>query len=372
MKQPGDSGPKATLKIFLGAAPGVGKTYNMLRYAQSLKMQGVDVVVGYLEAHQRAETVAQLGSLEVIEPAITEFQGGRFAGVDIDAILRRHPQVVVIDELAHANVPGSRNAKRFMDVEALLDAGIDVLTSVNVQHLAKVQQEAERITGHPVGEIVPQSIIDRGELEMVDVTPEALRRRLRDGGVYPADQVETALRHFFRRDRLSGLRELALREVAQNVERRLEQSHEREKIPGAVGARENVLVCVNLVFRAESLVAKAARMSARRKTDLILLAVTNPSEKTWGDSVSPQATKKWQMFQELADRYHGQFVLEDRRDRPLGQVILETAARYNVTQIVVGQPRAGKPWSFLRRDKPIRYLLQHLDNVDLRIVGWRE
>ena len=358
------------LKIFLGAAPGVGKTYTMLGYAKNLKSQGVDVVVGYHEWHHRKKTAAQLANLESVPPLHLEFHGRTFAEVDVDAIIARNPDVVVIDELAHTNVPGSRNKKRYMDIEEILSAGIDVLTAVNVQHLQTACQEAEAIIGQPVREIVPVSLVRKAELEMVDVTPEALRRRLKDGEIYPMAQVDAALNHFFRHENLRGLRELALREVAQDVDQRLQKSHEREKIPGPVGARENVLVCVDFEDRAEKLVMKAARMSARMKADLIVLTVANSS--TWGDATSPAEQAKRKRFQELANQHRGTFVVEDRKDRPLGEVILEVADRFNVTQVVIGQPRPGRRWRVPFRENPTTYLLQHLRYVDLRIVGWRD
>lgn len=372
MSEQREMGRAGRLKIFLGAAPGVGKTYTMLRYANSLKAQGVDVIVGYHEWHHRQKTAAELAGLEVIPSLRLSFHGREFSEVDVRGIIARHPEVVVIDELAHSNVPGSRNAKRYMDVAEILDAGIDVLTAVNVQHLASAYHEAEAFTGVPVREVIPASFLERAELEMVDVTPEALRRRLQDGEIYPVEQVDAALHNFFRHENLSRLRQLALREVAQDVDQRLQMSHERERIPGPVGARENVLVCVDFLERAEKLVIKAARMSLRMKADLIILSISTDGTKSWGRGTTPSEQQKFEAFQALANRYHGKFVVEAQRDRPLGEVILEAADRYNVTQIVVGQPRPGRHWLSPFRDKPTAYLLRNLRYVDLRIVGWRD
>ncbi len=360
------------LKIFLGAAPGVGKTYTMLRYAKSLKEQGIDVVVGYPEWHHREKTAAELDGLEVIHALPVVFQGRTFSEVNVAAIIERRPEVVVIDELAHANVQGSFHAKRYQDVEEILDAGIDVLTAVNVQHLASAYREAEAIMGIAVREVVPVSLLERAEMQMVDVTPQALRHRLKDGEIYPMAQVEAALSHFFRYDNLSALRQLALREVAQDVDQRLQRSYDREKIRGPVGARENVLVCVDFLDRAEKLVMKAARMSARMKADLIVLTVSDAPGTDWEGALSSAEEAKRKAFQQLADQYHGIFVVEERKQRPLGAVILEAANRYNVTQVVIGQPKPGRRWRSPWNEHPAAYLLRNLRYVDLRIVGWRD
>ncbi len=365
------SGSAGQLKIFLGAAPGVGKTYTMLREARILRERGVDVVVGYYETHNRAETEHQLGALEVIPRRKIEFQGRIFEEVDVESVLARRPEIVVIDELAHTNVPGARHPKRYQDVEEILDHGIDVMTAVNIQHLETVRQEAAQLAGVSVRETIPESFLKRAaELEMIDVTPETLRHRLRDGAIYSIDKVDAALTHFFRFENLSALRELALREVAENVDEKLELSHERKKIPGPVGAQEKVLVCVNYPPRAAKLVAKAARMAQRMKADLIVLTIGR-----WPESPSEWSrTDKEQMdhLRAIADQYRGEFRLERQNERAIGQVIMEVAGNLNVTQVVIGQPRPGGRLRNLLGGNPTAYLLKHLRYVDLRIVGWRD
>jgi two-component system sensor histidine kinase KdpD len=341
----------------------------MLVEARALKASGVDVVVGIVDTHQRRETDAQLSDLERIPPRKLDYRGIWVEELDVAAIIARHPQVALVDELAHSNVPGSRNPKRFMDVEELLDNGIDVLTAVNVQHLETVAREAGEITGMPVREIIPKSFLQRAsELEMIDVTPETLHHRLRDGSIYPAQKVDAALTHFFRHDNLSALRELALREVAQDVDQRLQLSVDRKKIPGPVGAREKVLVCVNFAERAEKLIIKAQRMSLRMKADLMVLTIADSTET----DRSPGEEERIGRLQMLADGYHGQFLVEPREDRAIGEVILNVAERHNVTQVVIGQPRPGGKLRSLFTGNPITYLLRHLRYMDLRIVGWRE
>ncbi len=358
------------LKIFVGAAPGVGKTYTMLRQAHDLRTQGVDVVVGYCEIHNRAETRALLADLEVVPRHTVDFHGRKFEELNLNAILARRPELVVIDELAHTNVPGSRNQKRYMDVEEILDHGIDVMTAVNIQHFETVAEEAAQIIGTPVREIIPETFLDRAdELELIDVTPETIRRRMLDGLIYPPEKVPSALDHYFRYENLASLRELALREVAEDVDQRLQESHERQKIEGPVGARENVMVCASYPDRAAHLIHIGARMSERMKTDLIVVTVVNQFESDWSAKEEPAMVAQ---CRQLAEQHHARFVMEPLRDRSIGEAILDVAKRYNVTQIVIGQPRHGSKWRRLVTGDPVSYLLRNLRFIDLRIVGWRE
>lgn len=363
---------RGRLKVLVGAAPGVGKTYTMLRQARDLKAQGVDVVVGYNETHNRAQTQVLLDDLEVLARHLVDFHGRQFEELDLNAVLARKPELVVIDELAHTNVPGSRNQKRYMDVEEILDAGIDVLTAVNIQHFEAVAAEAAEIIGAPVREVIPQEFLDQAdELELIDVTPETIRRRLMDGLIYPADKVQSALDHYFRYENLSSLRELALREVAEDVDQRLMESHDRRKIEGPVGARENVMVCANYPPRAEHLIRIGARMSERMKTDLVVVTVVNQMESEWKTKKDEEPAFVAECRQ-LAEQHHARFVVEPLNERSIGQTIVDVAQAHNVTQIVIGQPRPGTKWRRLVTGDPVLYLLRNLRFIDLRIVGWRE
>ncbi|MCY0864819.1 MAG: universal stress protein [Sulfobacillus sp.] len=362
------SGELGQLKIFLGMAPGVGKTYTMLREARLLKARGVDVVVGYVDTHERPDTARQLDGLEVVERLAVEWQGRVFEEVNLEAILARRPDVVVIDELAHSNVPGSRFPKRYMDVEFLLDHGIDVLTAVNVQHLEPVQSEAEAITKVPVREVIPATFLARAqEIEVIDVTPETLRQRLLDGGIYPPEKVDQALKHFFRAENLAALRELMLRRVAEDVDERLQHSFERRLIPGPVGARETIMVCVSYLERSRPLLERAKRMADRMKADLIMLTVTDEEVEL----LDQRERRHVDQLEDLARQYRAKFIAEPRRDRRLGEVILQVAERENVTQIVIGQPHE-RGWRSWVKDSPVPFLLKNLRYVDLRIVGWRD
>lgn len=356
------------LKLFIGAAPGVGKTYTMLRQATDLRSRGVDVVIGYVEMHGRAETAAQMGGLEIVPRKTIDFHGREFEEIDVDAIVSRRPKLVVIDELAHSNVPGSKFPKRYMDVEYILDKGIDVLTAVNVQHIEDVSEEAEAITGLKVREVIPNSFVKRADdIEVIDVTPETLRQRMRDGSIYTSDKVHQALDNFFRKSNLSALRELALREVADDVDERLQHSLDRDKISGPVGAKETVLVCINYLPRAEKLVQRGSRMADLMKADLYTLTLLDvPREQ-----LSAKAIENLAKLQEISEKYDAIHMVEQRNERKTGAVILQIAESLNVTQIVIGQPKRSAKWA-IWRDDPVKYLLQHMKYLDVRIVGWKE
>lgn len=356
------------LRLFIGAAPGVGKTYTMLREANALRERGVDVVIGYIEFHGRPETAAQIKDLEMIPCLEIAFRGRIFQEIDVEAVIARRPDVVVVDELAHTNVPGSERAKRYLDVEHILDHGIDVLTAVNVQHIEGTHEDAKVITGVKVREVIPRSFVKRAsEIEVIDVTPETLRQRLRDGSIYPPDKVNQALSNFFRLTNLSGLRELALREVADDVDERLQQSYDRSKIPGPVGAKETILVCANYLERSDKLVQKGSRMAERMKAELMVLTIIDGPE----NDLSEKDQTRIASLKSISQKYDAGHIVESRNDRKIGEVIMDVAQRLNITQIVIGQPKASQKWTFWR-DNPVKYLMQHMKYVDLRIVGWKE
>ena len=237
---------RGRLKIFLGAAPGVGKTYEMLQSAQAKRREGVDVVIGIVEPHGRRETEALLDGLETIPRQQVEYKGHLLAEMDLDAILKRRPQLVLVDELAHTNAPGTRHPKRYLDVEELIAAGIDVFATLNIQHVESLNDVIARITRIRVRETVPDSVLDQADdIEVVDLSPEDLIKRLNEGKVYVPQQAERAVRHFFSTGNLTALRELALRRTAQRVDEQL-LSHMREHaISGPWPAGERVLVCVS-------------------------------------------------------------------------------------------------------------------------------
>ncbi len=236
---------RGRLKIFLGAAPGVGKTFEMLSAARARYQEGVDVVVGVVETHGRRETVALLDGMEIIPRRPVDYRGRTLAELDLDALLARRPQLALVDELAHTNAPGSRHPKRYMDVEELIAAGIDVYTTLNVQHVESLNDVIAQITRIRVRETVPDSIIDKADdIELIDLTPEDLIQRLRDGKVYVPHQAERAIRHYFSPGNLTALRELALRRTAQRVDKQMVRYMQAHAIPGPWAAGERILACV--------------------------------------------------------------------------------------------------------------------------------
>jgi len=245
-----ESAHKGKLKIFLGYAAGVGKTYQMLTEAQELKLQGVDVVIGYFEPHGRAETIAQTAGLELVPRRVYDHRGSRFEDMDTVAVITRHPQVAVVDEFAHTNVPGAERLKRWQDVMAILDAGIDVLTSLNIQHIESLNDQVWHVTGIRVRETVPDWVVQEAdEVVMVDVTPRALLHRLERGVVYSHEKAQKALENFFTESNLTALRELALRQAAHQLEERREDLRLRPLYPTAVRAldsqrQESILIWI--------------------------------------------------------------------------------------------------------------------------------
>src|ERR1700726_4519796 len=255
---------RGRLKIFLGAAPGVGKTYEMLLAAQARRRDGIDVVVGVVEAHGRRETETLLEGLEVIPRQQVEYKGHLLAQMDLDAILKRRPQLVLVDELAHTNAPGSRHPKRYLDVEEIIAAGIDVFATLNIQHVESLNDVVARITRIRVRETVPDSILDQADdIEVVDLSPEDLLKRLREGKVYVPQEAERGIRHYFSQGNLTALRELALRRTAQRVDEQLLSHMRAHAIAGPWAAGERVLVCVSEAPNTAGLIRYARRVADR-------------------------------------------------------------------------------------------------------------
>jgi two-component system sensor histidine kinase KdpD len=278
------SAHRGSLRIYLGMAPGVGKTYAMLLEGQRRREGGADVAVALVETHGRAATEAALGDLEVIPRRRIEHRGAIVEEMDVDAVLARHPSIALVDELAHTNAPGSRHEKRWQDVHELLDAGISVISTVNVQHLDSLADIVESITGAPVRERIPDRVVDDAdELEVVDLSPRALRERLEQGVVYPPDRAERALRSFFREGNLTALRELALRKVSTEVERDLQDYMLEHGIEEAWAAAERVLAVIEGDTEADLRVVRhAARLARAFQAELLVLALSRPGEAPGG------------------------------------------------------------------------------------------
>ncbi|HVK20261.1 MAG TPA: sensor histidine kinase KdpD [Actinokineospora sp.] len=331
-----DSQPRrGELRIYLGAAPGVGKTFAMLGEAHRRRERGTDVVVGLVETHGRAKTAELLDGLDIVPRAKIHHRGVDFTEMDIDALLARAPEVAVIDELAHTNVPGSRNAKRWEDVEELLDAGIDVLSTVNVQHLESLNDVVERITGIQQQETVPDEVVRRAEqVELVDITPEALRRRLAHGNVYAAHKIDAALGNYFRLGNLTALRELALLWVADQVDVALQRYRTEQAITDTWEARERVVVAITGGSESETLIRRARRIALRAGAELLVVHILR------GDGLSGAPpdliTRYRKIAEDLGATFHN--VVGDN----VPDALLEFARGVNATQLVLGTSRRSR------------------------------
>ena len=276
----GDTG-RGRLRVYLGMAPGVGKTYAALQECHRRTAQGTDVVLGFVEHYGRALTEAQIGDLEIVPRKRIPYGGATLEEMDTEAVLARHPQLVLVDELAHTNAPGSAREKRWQDVEALRDAGIDVISTMNIQHLESAADIVESITGAPVRERIPDAVLDEAdEVELVDLSPRALRQRLEQGHVYPAGRARAAMESFFREGNLTALRELALRRTAQQVDAQLQEYMVGHGIDASWPASERVLVCVDPQPLSKQLVRRAWRMASRLRAELLAVYVEPPDWDT--------------------------------------------------------------------------------------------
>ena len=327
---------RGKLRIYLGAAPGVGKTYAMLGEGHRRAERGTDVVVGFAETHGRQHTADMLDGLEVLPRREIAYRGTSFTEMDLDALLQRHPAVALVDELAHTNVPGSRNTKRWQDIEELLVAGIDVISTVNIQHLESLNDVVEKITGVPQRERVPDAVVRAADqVELVDMSPEALRRRLAHGNVYPAEKVDASLGNYFRVGNLTALRELALLWTADKVDEAMQGYRAAHDIEGTWETRERVVVALTGGPEGETLIRRAARIAARSVGgDLLAVHVTRSDGLT---GASPaQLAEQRVLVENLGGTYHQ--VLGD--DIP--EALLQFARAENATQLVLGGSRRSR------------------------------
>ncbi len=324
---------RARLRIYIGAAPGVGKTYEMLREAHALRARGLDVVVGYVETYGRRETEAQIGDLEIVPRRRIDYRGVTMEEMDVEAIVNRRPQVSVVDELAHTNVPGSRHVKRYEDVVEILDAGIHVMTAVNIQHLETLNDAVARTTGVRVRETVPDTFLHRAdEVINVDVTVEELRNRLREGKIYQPEKVEQALTNFFRKGNLSTLRELALRAVADEVGEKAASYRAREGLEPAL-IPERVMVCMSSNVLAPRVIRTGARIAGRLGSKWYAVYVETPRERP--GQINPRDEGALQQNIRLAENL-GATVVRVKADRP-SDGLIAFAQREGVTHVIFGQ-----------------------------------
>ena len=327
---------RGQLRIYLGAAPGVGKTYAMLNEAHRRAERGTDVVIGIVEAHGRTRTAELTEGLEVVPRRVLTHRGTAFEELDLDAVLARRPQVALVDELAHTNVPGSRNAKRWQDVQELLDAGVEVLSTVNVQLLESLNDVVATITGVPQRETVPDEVVRAADqVELVDLTPEALRRRMAHGNVYPPDRVDAALGNYFRVGNLTALRELALLWLAGKVDEQLDRYRAEHGIASTWETRERVVVAVTGGAEGDTLIRRAARIAARNTgADLLAVHVTSADGLT--GAAPANLARQRSLVEDLGGSWH-QVVGDD-----VPRALLDFARAENATQLVLGASRRGR------------------------------
>lgn len=353
----------ARLRIYIGAAPGVGKTYSMLEDAHAIKREGVDVVVGFVETYGRADTEARIGDLEIVPRRKIEYRGVVLEEMDVGAILRRRPQLCVVDELAHTNVPGSTHAKRYLDVLDLLNAGIGVLTAVNIQHLETLNDAVGRVTGVRVRETVPDTFLDRAdEVVNVDVTVQELQSRLRQGKVYKPEKVEQALSNFFKETNLSTLRELALRAVADEVGDKAASHRQREGLEPAL-IPERVMVCMSSSADAPRVLRTGARIAGRLGARWYAVYVETPRESP--GRITPTDRDALQRNITLAETL-GATVVRVKADRPADGLI-EFAKREGITHVIFGQTARSR-WEILLKGSTLNRFLEEVRDAAIQVV----
>ena len=348
------------LKIFLGYAAGVGKTYQMLDEAQCLKAKGTDVVIGYFEPHGRKDTIARTEGLEMIPRRKVEYRGSVFEEMDVDAILARRPQIVLIDELAHTNIEGSKHRKRYEDVFEILEANIDVLSTMNVQHIESVAPTVQSITGVQIRETVPEWVVQRAdEIVMADLTPEALQTRMLRGDIYGVDRAEKALANFFRRGNLIALRELALQHVTKAVDRTLTAYMDSRQIQEKWAVRERVAVCISAHSPAQALITRGARVAEGVGGELFVLHIETSRDAQWQEQST--LSTNLQFARSLGAQVH----------TVKGSNVAHAAAQFvsekRITHVVFGRSAVSGLRKYLYY-WALQHFLSESPNVDVHIV----
>ena len=350
------------LKIFLGYVAGVGKTYAMLEAAHQRKAEGIDVVVGYVETHNRVETEAMLAGLQVIPRKKLDYHGVTVEEIDVDAILARHPQLALVDELAHTNLSGSRHPKRYQDVEELLEAGINVYTTLNIQHLESLNDVIAQITNITVRETVPDSIIDEAaEIELVDLPPDELIDRLNEGKVYVPDQAARAIHKFFRKGNLTALRELTMRRAAARVDEHMLDYMQTRAIPGPWPAGERILVCISANPLGEKLVRSARRLADELKAEWQAIYIETPRHIGLSQAQRDQIAHNLQLAEELGAKTFsipGQTVAGS---------VLEYAHKHNITKIIAGKSVRPR-WVELLYGSDVEQIIRYSGNIDVYVA----
>jgi two-component system, OmpR family, sensor histidine kinase KdpD len=363
-----EKGGIGRLKIFLGAAPGVGKTYEMLQAARARRNEGIDVLVGVVETHGRKETEALLEGFEILPRKPTVYVNRILNEFDIDAALKRRPGLILVDELAHTNIPGSRHPKRYQDVEELLDAGIDVYTTVNIQHVESLNDIVAQITRVRVRETVPDTILDRADaIELVDLTPDDLIQRLKEGKVYVPKQAERALKHYFSPANLTALRELALRRTAERVDEQLLEQMQARAISGPWPAGERILVCVSEDPRSMGLVRHTKRLADRLHAPWIALRVETRRSLQLGEAERNRVAEVLR----LGERLGGEVVTVPSKARRIADDVIDYAHKGNVTHIVIGKSTRLR-WFEILNGSIVHDLVRRAGNISVHVIAGEE
>lgn len=354
------------LKLYIGSAPGVGKTYRMLLEAHELKQEGIDVVVGLIETHNRPDTMNLFTDLETVPLKDIQYKGKSFKELNVEEIIARNPDVVIIDELAHTNVPGSPNEKRYSDVQDILANGIHVISAVNIQHLESLHDIVQQITGVHVRERIPDSILNFAqEVILVDVTPEILQKRLKDGKIYSSNKIEQALQYFFTKSNLLALRELSLREVANDVDEKAEKENEKngfETTPA--GTCEKILVCIQNDQNAEKLIRRGWRIASRLKAQLYIFHGSRKEIR----EMTQKEMKKIEGWEQLSIEFNAKFILKNLTNKKVAKAITEVTKEYHITQIILGQSAKSR-LEELTKGSIVNDIMRLTSGIDIHIVA---
>ena len=359
-----ESPKRGRLLTYLGAAPGVGKTFAMLQDAHRLKAHGTDVAVGFIETHGRPRTAEQIGDLEVIAPREIPYKGVVLREMDTDAVIARHPQVVLVDELAHTNAPGSRHEKRYQDVFDLLAAGIDVNSTMNIQHMESLNDIVEQMTGVRVHETVPDWVLDEADqVELIDMAPQALIRRMIHGNIYPPEQAMRALENFFTLGNLTALRDLALRATAKEVEDKLASYMRDYEVESPAGAAEKVMVAVDHRPAGKSLIREGRRMAAALRGDLLVVYVEPTSGRRQAQTVEEE--RQLRATLQLAHELGAKVV---RLRGKVSEELIAYAQANQISQLVIGHPTHGR-WQEFLHGSVTNDILRKMNGVDVHVIG---
>jgi two-component system sensor histidine kinase KdpD len=352
------------LKIYIGYAPGVGKTYAMLNDANSRFEKGEDIVIGYLESHQRKETEAQIGELETVSRKKIEYNGVVMEEMDTEAIISRRPSTVLIDELAHTNVPGSKNKKRFEDVEEILSQGINVVSTLNIQHLESLNDIVRQITGVTVKETIPDKIVEEAdEVVVIDITPTALQNRLKGGYIYKYENIARSLKNFFRLGNLNALREIALRQTAEEVDEELEEYKKEHGIKENWHIIERVMVCISPSPTSKKLIRRGARIARKFKCEWVVVNIN--STRVFAQKMTEKDSERLEGHFKLARQLGAEVV--NLTGKSISRELAQFATQRYITQIIIGHSTRTK-WQTILRGSTVTRLLKLTKDIEVHVI----